>query len=137
MIPFHDRLPIGISVPWYDAAEPVWARNGNGVYTYFRWVPFNQSYESYFPPTGVATPAGAKEARLLAVISGHGNDNNGCGEFCSTLHKFEINAGTDQGVEGKVIHFDVFQGEPAGRRGCADGVAVGTTPNEYGTWCVS
>jgi hypothetical protein len=132
-----DLVPIGISVPWYDAAEPVWSRNGNGVYTYFRWVPFNQSYESYFPPTGVTTPPEAKQARLLAVISGHGNDNNGCGEFCSTLHKFDINGDSDRGMEVEVVHFDVFQGEPSGRRGCADGVEFGTSPNEYGTWCVS
>ena len=29
---------------------------------------------------------------LYAVITGHGSDENGCGEFCVTSHHFLINA---------------------------------------------
>lgn len=125
------QAPVAVSVPWYAAGEASWARDGNGVYTYFRWIPFNQSYADWFTtPLPVVIPQTSSpltQALLVAVISGHGNDNNGCGEFCGTRHAFAAN-----GRPPHVVHHLL----PALRaqHGCADGVPVGTTPNEYGTW---
>lgn len=132
-------LPLSVVLPFYDTAEDTYATPGNGIYTYFRWIPFNQSFNTaYFArPATFPVPATATRVRFTAVISGHGNDNNGCGEFCATRHVFTLNEDTDGSSTDtgrSVFHFDVFQGSPEGRHGCADGVPFGVTPNEYGTW---
>lgn len=125
-------LPLSVALPFYDNAKDTYTTPSNGIYTYFRWIPFNQSFNAdYFSrPAAVDVPESASRAILTAVISGHGNDNNGCGEFCSTRHDFAIN----ERYQGSVYHFDVFQGNPEGQYGCANGVSLGVTPNEYGTW---
>lgn len=62
---------------------------------------------------------------MMVVVSGHGNDNHGCGEFCSTSHHFTVNE-----------HNNIkYNNDPDNNQlGCGDSVALGTTPNEYGTW---
>lgn len=32
------------------------------------------------------------QVELVATITGHGSDENGCGEFCVTSHHFLVNA---------------------------------------------
>ncbi|XP_006791947.1 uncharacterized protein si:dkey-256h2.1 [Neolamprologus brichardi] len=62
---------------------------------------------------------------LYAVITGHGSDENGCGEFCVTSHHFVINAAYN--------NTHVF--DSAGTAlGCAMRVKEGAVPNEHGTW---
>ena len=62
---------------------------------------------------------------VFAVITGHGSDNNGCGEFCVTSHHFVVN--------GKHQHVKTFS-NAATPLGCADRVPQGVVPNEHGTW---
>ncbi|KAL6745641.1 PHM/PNGase F domain-containing protein [Haematococcus lacustris] len=73
----------------------------------------------------VTVPSGAVKAIIMAVISGHGSDDNNCAEFCPTSHHFTVN-----GVEEHVASFDT-----AGSAwGCSQEVRRGALPNEHGTW---
>ena len=65
--------------------------NLGGIESVFQWIFFNQSYNTLFPPFAFSVPNGSR-VLLMATISGHGNDNNGCGEFCATEHRFSVNA---------------------------------------------
>lgn len=85
---------------------------------------FDQNFSSHFPPLSIPTPVWAKAALIAAVITGHGSDNNGCGEFCTTEHTFTFNGNN---------HTVVYGG--AGTEwGCADKTRLGGEPNEHGTW---
>uniref|UniRef100_A0A8C4QFQ0 Si:dkey-256h2.1 n=1 Tax=Eptatretus burgeri TaxID=7764 RepID=A0A8C4QFQ0_EPTBU len=86
---------------------------------------FNSSYnKKYFPLKFIPPPTTVK-VELYAVITGHGSDENGCGEFCVTSHHFVVN--------GKFANIRIFDnaGTPLG---CADQVLSGVVPNEHGTW---
>ena len=65
--------------------------NLGGIESVFQWIFFNQSYNTLFPPFAFSVPNGSR-VLLMATISGHGNDNTGCGEFCATEHRFSVNA---------------------------------------------
>jgi len=98
---------------------------GNGVYQYFKWIAFNQSFESQFAPFTFDAPVDFTRVEMAVVVTGHGNDNHGCGEFCTTTHHFNLNG-----------HSNVKDLDNADNAelGCGDSVTLGTTPNEYGTW---
>ncbi|CAG6013954.1 unnamed protein product [Menidia menidia] len=79
------------------------------------------------PPAPARPPDGAVglQVELYAVITGHGSDENGCGEFCVTSHHFLTN-----GVFNNTRVFD-----SAGTAlGCTMRVRGGAVPNEHGTW---
>ncbi|XP_039972563.1 uncharacterized protein si:dkey-256h2.1 [Xiphias gladius] len=86
---------------------------------------FDKNYNKKYQPIKFPVPASTKKVELFAVITGHGSDENGCGEFCVTSHHFLIN--------------DVFNNtrifDSAGTAlGCAMRVKEGAVPNEHGTW---
>ncbi|XP_069122333.1 uncharacterized protein [Argopecten irradians] len=85
---------------------------------------FDKSYNSHFKTHSFRVPNGIKKVEVFAVITGHGSDENGCGEFCVTSHHFRVN---------KEINNITFSnaGTPLG---CADQVPHGVEPNEHGTW---
>ena len=84
-------LPTSVLTPWQD----VTTNEGDGIYTLFKWIAFSQSYETYFPTFEFTAPGGGyRRAELVAVLSGHGNDTHGCGEFCSTTHHFTLTTST-------------------------------------------
>lgn len=56
----------------------------------FRGGTFDSKYNSIHPPVQFTVPAWATRTVLAAVITGHGSDNNGCGEFCVTSHTFSF-----------------------------------------------
>uniref|UniRef100_UPI003AAB2C9B uncharacterized protein isoform X1 n=1 Tax=Centroberyx gerrardi TaxID=166262 RepID=UPI003AAB2C9B len=86
---------------------------------------FDKNYNKRYQPIKFLVPASTKKVELLAVITGHGSDENGCGEFCVTSHHFLIN-----GVFNNTRIFD-----SAGTAlGCAMRVKEGAVPNEHGTW---
>jgi hypothetical protein len=87
---------------------------------------YHRSYNALFPPFAFSVPNGSK-VLLMATITGHGNDNNGCGEFCATEHRFSVNAQPAH-VKRQLLPITDPQ------LGCADEVDTGVTPNEYGTW---
>ena len=67
------------------------------------------------------------KVELVAVITGHGSDNNNCGEFCVTSHRFVVNGALDSAI------VDVFK-DAGTEEGCANLVQEGVEPNEHGTW---
>jgi len=91
----------------------------------FQGGTFDSSYNSKYSPIQFDVPAGTKKVLLYAVITGHGSDNNGCGEFCVTSHHFVFN--------NKTTDTRTFwnAGTPLG---CAHRANQGVEPNEYGTW---
>jgi len=106
-----------------------WGRfstESGGIAEAFRWIAFNQSYNGFFKPYTFDVPKGGR-VRLVAVITGHGNDNHGCGEFCATEHSFAIN-GRPPHVKRQLLP------ATATEVGCAEEVDTGVIPNEYGTW---
>ncbi|XP_063054306.1 uncharacterized protein si:dkey-256h2.1 [Engraulis encrasicolus] len=86
---------------------------------------FDKNYNSRFQPLKFTVPASAKRVELYAVITGHGSDENGCGEFCVTSHHFLVN-----GVFNNTRSFDTA----GSALGCALRVPEGAVPNEHGTW---
>uniref|UniRef100_A0A667XXJ3 Si:dkey-256h2.1 n=1 Tax=Myripristis murdjan TaxID=586833 RepID=A0A667XXJ3_9TELE len=86
---------------------------------------FDKNYNKRYRPVKFSVPASTKQVELFAVITGHGSDNNRCGEFCVTSHHFLINA-----VYNNTRIFD-SAGSPLG---CTMRVKEGAVPNEYGTW---
>ncbi|KAM3872992.1 uncharacterized protein ACN63O_001979 [Diretmus argenteus] len=86
---------------------------------------FDKNYNKRFQPIGFSVPASTKKVELYAVITGHGSDENGCGEFCPTSHHFLINS-----VFNNTRTFD-SAGTPLG---CTMLVKEGAVPNEHGTW---
>ena len=81
-----------------------------------------EQYNTGRNATIFATPAWATRAQLFAVITGHGSDNNGCGEFCVTSHVFFVNG-----------HVNNLTFADAGTEwGCTASVPYGGIPNEHG-----
>ncbi|KAJ8415938.1 hypothetical protein AAFF_G00404950 [Aldrovandia affinis] len=86
---------------------------------------FDKDYNKGYQPVKFTVPASTKEVEVYAVITGHGSDENGCGEFCVTSHHFLIN-----GVFDNSRIFD----SAGSALGCAARVGEGAVPNEHGTW---
>ncbi|XP_021351177.1 uncharacterized protein LOC110448965 [Mizuhopecten yessoensis] len=85
---------------------------------------FDKTYNSHFKPYMFTVPDDIKKVEIFAVITGHGSDENGCGEFCVTSHHFKVNS-----------HINNITFSNAGTPlGCADRVPYGVEPNEHGTW---
>ena len=136
-----DPMPSTVLTPWQNVST----NEGDGVYTLFKWIAFNQSYETYFQPYTFSAPAdGFEKAKLVTVLSGHGNDNHGCGEFCSTTHHFTVapvsstlsqQDDPDTKEVDVLLSFEVVKnnsGPDNAATGCAEDaeLALGTTPNE-------
>ncbi|KAG5856646.1 uncharacterized protein si:dkey-256h2.1 [Anguilla anguilla] len=86
---------------------------------------FDKDYNKGYQPIKFTVPASTKKVEIYAVITGHGSDENGCGEFCVTSHHFLIN-----GLSNNSRIFD-----SAGTAlGCAARAGEGAVPNEHGTW---
>lgn len=85
---------------------------------------FNKSYNSNFKPYRFLVPDDVIKVEIYAVITGHGSDENGCGEFCVTSHHFIVN---------KHVNNITFS-EAGTPLGCANQVPTGVEPNEHGTW---
>lgn len=82
-------------------------------------------WEADHPPVSVDIPADVTRVELALVMSGHGMQSPGnCAEFCEIENHFLVN-GTDN-----LVQFT----EPGDNYSCMDQAAVGTVPNQYGTW---
>ncbi|KAL4646857.1 hypothetical protein GN956_G9578 [Arapaima gigas] len=91
----------------------------------FKGGTFDHDYNSRYQPVSFTVPQATKKVEVYAVITGHGSDDNGCGEFCVTSHHFLVN-----GVFNNSLVFDT-----AGTAlGCTARVGEGAVPNEGGTW---
>ena len=90
----------------------------------FRGGTFDADYNAKYEPMFFMIPSSVVKVVVVAVITGHGSDDNQCGEFCPTSHVFLVN--------GKVYNRTF---EDAGTPlGCAETVPGGSIPNEHGTW---
>ncbi|EDV28324.1 uncharacterized protein TRIADDRAFT_37261 [Trichoplax adhaerens] len=91
----------------------------------FRGGTFDKNYNKKYKPIHFNMTSKTKKVKLVAVITGHGSDNNNCAEFCVTSHHFMVNE----------KHANVRTFSNAGNSlGCAERVLQGVTPNEHGTW---
>lgn len=95
------------------------------VTSLFRGGTFNSEYNKRYKTFRFTAPNATKKVELYAVITGHGSDENDCGEFCITSHHFTVNS-----VYNNTL---TFQSADA-PLGCALRVPDGAVPNEYGTW---
>lgn len=86
---------------------------------------FDKNYNKQYQPFKFFTPFSTKKVELYAVITGHGSDENECGEFCVTSHYFYVNS-----VYNNTLTFK-SAGSPLG---CSLKVPDGAVPNEHGTW---
>lgn len=86
---------------------------------------FDRNYNKRYQPIKFNVPPSTKKVELYAVITGHGSDDNSCGEFCVTSHHFLFNS-----VFNNTLVFDTA-GSPLG---CTTRVKEGAVPNEFGTW---
>ena len=84
---------------------------------------FDQHYNDR-NPVEFLTPEGLESANIYALITGHGFDNNGCGEFCPFQNEFFIN--------GQQWSLDFSKSGT--QLGCTEAVRNGSLPNEHGTW---
>ncbi|XP_013395594.1 uncharacterized protein LOC106162737 [Lingula anatina] len=100
--------------PTPSTVQPLWSPGAT----------FDKNYNKHFQPFSFNVQNNVKKVGLVSVITGHGSDENGCGEFCPTSHHFVVNGKTYSRT------FDTA-GTPLG---CADRVPQGVTPNEHGTW---
>ena len=91
----------------------------------FRGGRYDKDYNNRYKPLRFNPPSWTKKVELVAIITGHGKDNNGCAEFCVTSHHFVFN-GVSESVK-------VFK-NAATAMGCAERVEQGVEPNEHGTW---
>lgn len=92
----------------------------------FRGGTFDKNYNSNYTPVTFNPPRGTNnKVKLVAIITGHGSDNNNCAEFCVTSHHFVVN--------NKQSYTRVFK-DAGTALGCAEHVAEGVVPNEHGTW---
>lgn len=95
-----------------------------------RWISgtftFNKNYNKMFQEFKLQlAEIKWKRVKIFSVITGHGSDENGCGEFCVTSHHFVINS---RHLYNMTFH---NAGTPLG---CAERVLLGVEPNEHGTW---
>lgn len=91
----------------------------------FRGGTFDKNYNTKYSPFIFALPEGTDRVKLVAVITGHGSDNNNCAEFCVTSHHFIVN---------KKKNFTRVFSNAGTALGCANRVPEGVIPNEHGTW---
>jgi len=92
----------------------------------FLWAggAFNDTYADAHPPIDVDIPADVERVELWAIVTGHGAEAQNCAEFCDHQHEFTV-----EGGEHLLDHPAV-----ADEEGCIDGIDLGMTPNQWGTW---
>lgn len=88
---------------------------------------FNADYNTGRADIAFTPPAGTQRVALWTLITGHGygQDTENCAEFCNHQHQFTVN-----GAESYLEEFTMA----GSNYGCAEQVAEGTVPNQYGTW---
>ena len=94
---------------------------------------FVADYNDRYKPIDFTVPAGVQKVELVTVITGHGfaGDTKSCAEFCNHTHHFTVN-----GTENQIRHDNADEALPGTifNYGCANLVAVGVVPNQFGTW---
>lgn len=95
------------------------------IHPLFSGGTFDATYNDAYSPVTLAIPSEATKVELATVISGHGMSSPGnCAEFCNTTHHFLVDGSEN------VIDFP----QAGTSEDCMSKVAIGTVPNQYGTW---
>lgn len=123
---FNTSGPYELDVDLRFSNQGKGARPKETVYA-FSGGTINPDYNGSYTPFAFTPPTGTTKVELATVISQHGADSNNCGEFCDIAHHFTVN-----GDEANEIVRDFPEASSA--YDCMEKVAVGTTPNQYGTW---
>ena len=87
---------------------------------------FNDTYNDGFAPFTFTPPAGTTKVEIATIISGHGQDDGNCAEWCNHQHEFTVN--------GQTPHLRNFPGEAGVAHRCADMVDEGVVPGQWGNW---
>lgn len=85
---------------------------------------FNDTYNDW-PSFEFTPPASTSRVELVALISGHGQDEGNCAEWCNHQHEFTVNGGAP--------HLREFPGQVVDQ-GCASLVDEGVVPGQWGNW---
>lgn len=85
---------------------------------------FNDEYNDW-APMSFTPPTNAKKVEFVALISGHGQEEGNCAEWCEHQHEFTLN-------QSKVIVRE-FPGQVEDFR-CAEAVDQGVVPGQGGNW---
>ena len=96
------------------------------VFPLFRGGAFDEAFDSSRLPIELELPAEINSAKLVYLLSGHGQDgSNSCAEWCAHKHQFLVN-----GLANLV--------EPTSPRmtsvGCAELTGSGVVPGQWGNW---
>ncbi len=87
---------------------------------------WDATYDERHATHPVDIPTDATHVELVAILTGHGSDGHGCGEFCPSEQTFTLNGGAAWSVDFPTA---------GSRDGCAERVATdGSLPNQAGTW---
>lgn len=84
---------------------------------------FGASYNDREPVQAYIDP-GTTRAEVWSLVTGHGDGDNNCAEFCAHTHRISV---------GGVDHFKGFT-EAGDPEGCIRRIDSGMTPNQGGTW---
>lgn len=81
-----------LKIEYIEGVPPMDAVNVKNIYDgYFLYGKPTDPIENHLTPTNAQYNAPAANAVLKNIISGHGMDNTGCGEFCSKYYQQKIN----------------------------------------------
>lgn len=106
----HDTAPTEV--------VPVFSSNGDA---------FDDTYNERWTPQTFTPPADAAKVELVAIVSGHGQDDgNNCAEWCNHQHQFTVNDATPHKLD--------YPGEAGQPLGCAEKVDEGVVPGQWGNW---
>lgn len=86
---------------------------------------FNGDYNSNWDTLEFTPPASASRVELVALITGHGQEQGNCAEWCNHQHEFTVNGGAPLVRE--------FPGQVVAQR-CAEAVDLGVIPGQWGNW---
>lgn len=91
---------------------------------------WNASYAAAHGAIALKAPEGAKRADLFTLITGHGQEgSSNCAEWCDHRHVFRVNGGDPiTRLSEQAIGTE---------QGCADRVADGVVPGQWGNWTPS
>lgn len=123
---FNTSGPYNLDMDLHFSSQGKDARPDELMYL-FSGGTLNPDYNSNHEPMTLDIPADAVKVELATVISQHGADGNNCGEFCDVSHHFMMNGDEDNEIVRSFPEASTWYD-------CMEKVAVGTVPNQYGTW---
>lgn len=81
-----------LKIEFIEGIPPMDAVSARNIYDgYFAYGKVSDPIENHLVPKNFQYAAPASNAYIKNIISGHGSDNTGCGEFCSKYYQQKIN----------------------------------------------